>query len=91
MQINPTAAGLFSTDATTTDPHRHGSKFQTGALVWKQVADGGVRRPITITYDDGVYYEYIEGHIALNGSNDRSRLFLNDSEAGSRNWKEMTR
>jgi hypothetical protein len=76
MRINPDNTGLFAPDATTTDPHRDGSKFWAGAHVWIRESDGYARRPITITHDNGTYYEYVEGHVALEGSNNRSNLYL---------------
>jgi hypothetical protein len=75
MKLNVT--GLFASDATTTDPHRDGSNLNPGAHVWKTDIDGYARRAITVTYDNGTYYEYVEGHVDLHGSNDRSSLFLN--------------
>jgi hypothetical protein len=79
MKLTPTT-GLFDPRATTTDPHRDGSRFQAGAWIWKQKYNGPDQEPgyypITITYDNGTLYEYVLGHVDLNSSNNRSTLFL---------------
>jgi hypothetical protein len=72
-----TNTGLFSIDATSTDVHRDGSNLAAGAHIWKEI--DGVPHPITITYDNGVLYDWVEGHVALNFSNNRSNLSLTQS------------
>ena len=79
MKLN--VNGLFASDATSTDPHRDGSQFQPGAHIWRQrtgeIGKLLARQAITVTYDNGTYYEYVEGHVDLHGANDRSQLYLN--------------
>jgi hypothetical protein len=68
---------MFTQDATTTDLHRDGSKLESGAWVYKEV--NGRRYPITVTYDNGVVYEYVNGHVSLQFSNNRSNLYFNET------------
>jgi hypothetical protein len=65
---------LFSRDATTTDPARDGSNLGTGAQIYR---DG---KPITVTYDNGVLYDWVQGHVNVSWSNDRSPLTLTEGE-----------
>jgi hypothetical protein len=66
--------GMFAPDATSTDPKRDGSKFWAGAHVWRR------GEPVTITWDNGVFYDWVEGHVVLQASNDRSPLTLTEPQ-----------
>jgi hypothetical protein len=72
--------GLFTRGATTTDLHRDGSELEPGSHVYKHdTADRSeTLRPVTVVVDNGSTYYWVEGHVDMFASNDRSTLYPTD-------------